>query len=47
MCSQLDSGDNEYKGHFREVLMVKGRKKVKAKGTVFPAEGTVYVKALK
>lgn len=28
-------------------MIVKGRKKEKAKGTVLPAEGTAYVKAVK
>lgn len=46
-CSQLESGDSECKWHFREVLIMKGREEEKAKGTVLPAEGPAYVKALK
>lgn len=45
-CSQLESGDSECY-HFREVLLMKGRKEEKARGTVLPAEEMACAKILK
>lgn len=47
LYSWLGNGDSEYNQHLREVLIMKGRKEEKARGTVLSAEVTAYMKVLK